>query len=181
MALDLVSGYILPIIDILVMSIKVAVPAFLLVLAGQRLNKYIKEKLKASWIVSVFISTFALLVPIVFALYLLPYYSGYIGSPIAGMPAPDIMQMTFLDLAMAVISTILKNILSALLFAILLMPLVFFASFVEEKLREKLKVPAIANLFIAVFITALVSWLLILFVFPWIIDAVFWKLYWSEF
>ena len=59
------------------------------------------------------------------------------------------------------------------------MPLIFFAAFVEEKFREKTKLPELANLFIAIFVTAFAAWIILLFIFPWIYAAIFELLWWG--
>jgi len=177
MVLELVTELALSVVDLARMSLIVAVPAFLLVVLGQFLHKKLSEKFELSWILSAFIATFAIMVPIVFALYLIPYSAGLAGA--SAQKLPEFMQVTAIDTAMAVVSTVVKNLLSAFLFSILLMPLLFFASFADEKLKERFKMPKPANTFAVVFITALVSWLVILLVFPWVVSAIIWKLYWS--
>ena len=125
------------------------------------------------------LTTLIVLIPLVFIAYLVPYSLGFFESELALQQAPEFMQLTMLDYAMAIIATVVKNLLSAILFTILLMPLVFFAAFAEEKVKERLKLPALASTFAAVFLTAALAWIVLLFVFPWVINAIFWKLYWS--
>ena len=122
---------------------------------------------------------FIVLLPIVFLAYLIPYALGYFASPFVGMPLPEFMQLTLVDYAMMVILTIVKNVITAFIFAVLLMPLLFFAAFVDEKFKEKTKLPELANLFIAIFITAFAAWIIILFIFPWIYTAIFELLWWG--
>ena len=169
----------LALVDLVRMSLIAAIPAFLLVLLGQRLNQYIKDKYKLTWIVSAFAATFVVLIPIVFIAYLVPLSLGFLGSQLLWEAAPEFMQPTLLDHAMAIVATVLKNLLSALLFAILLMPLLFFGSFADETLQKRFKLPKLANLFVSVFLTAALAWIIVLFVFPWVVSAVLWKLYWS--
>jgi len=179
MPLDLILGTILALLDFVRMSLIVAIPAFLLCLPGQRLLHFFEKRYKLSWIVAAFLSVFLILLPIVFALYIVPYWIGYSESALVGLPVPEGMQNTALDYAMAFVATVAKNVLSALLFTILLMPLLFFAAFVQDYLEKKYKPPALATAFAAAFLTSALAWIIVLFVFPWIINAVFWKLYWS--
>jgi len=183
MPLDLIAaiaGFALAVLDLLRLSIIAAIPAFLIVLAAQRLNALIKKHFRLSWIVTAFITTFIVLLPIVFIAYLAPYLAGYNSSPFVGMPTPDFLQLTAIDYAMAVISTIAKNAITAFVFAVLLMPLLFLASYAEEKLREKLKIPRLANTFLAILITAVISWIIMLFIFPWIYTGIFELLWWGS-
>ncbi len=179
MVLELIADIVFALIDLLRLSLIVAIPAFLVMLVGQKVNAFLKEKFNLSWIVSVFISTIVVLIPIVFALYLMPFMAGYFETQTVGQPVPEFMETTLLDQAMAVILTVVKNLLSALLFAILLLPMIFFGAFAEEKIWEKIKLPKLVIRFIAVLLTTALAWLIVLFVFPWIINAIFWKLYWS--
>ncbi len=179
MPLQFIADIALAVVDLVRMSLIAAIPAFLLVLLGQRLDQYIKDKYKLSWIVSAFAVSFVILVPIVFIAYLVPLSMGFLGSELSWETAPEFMQPTLIDVAMAVVATVVKNLLSALLFAILLMPLLFFGSFAEEALQKRFKLPKLANLFVSVFLTAALAWIVVLFVFPWVVTAVLWKLYWS--
>ncbi len=179
MPLDFIAGFVLGLIDLIRLSLIVAIPVFLVVLVGQVLGKKVEKKFEQSWIVSAFITTFIVLLPIVFFAYLIPYAMGYFASPFVGMPLPEFMQLTVVDYAMMVILTIIKNVITAFIFAVLLMPLLFFASFVEEKLKKKTKLPPLANLFIAVFTTAFAAWIIILFIFPWIYTGIFELLWWG--
>ena len=174
-ALGLVSSF----FGLLWMALLVAVPVFLVSFPAQRLHSLIGKRFNLSWIVSAFLSCFLVLLPIVFVLYIVPFSLGYFESPLSGLVVPEGLQLTLLDYAMAFVATVFKNLLSALLFAVLLMPLLFFASFVGEWLEKRFKVHSLANRFIAVFLTSLLAWVIILFVFPWIVGAVFWKLYWG--
>ncbi len=179
MPLDFIAGLVFGLIDLIRLSLIVAIPVFLVVLVGQKLGKRIQATFEQSWIVSAFVTTFIVLFPIVFLAYLIPYALGYFASPFAGMPLPEFMQLTLVDYAMMVILTIVKNVITAFIFAVLLMPLIFFASFVEEKFKEKTKLPELANLFIAIFITAFAAWIIILFIFPWIYTGIFELLWWG--
>ena len=179
MPLDFITGLILGLIDLIRLSIIVAIPSFLIVLVAQKLNEKIQKTFKLSWIVSAFTTSFIVLLPIVFLAYLIPYALGYFASPFPGMALPEFMQLTLIDYAMAVILTIIKNVITAFIFAVLLMPLLFLASFVDEKLKEKTKLPELANTFITIFLTAFVSWIVLLFIFPWIYAAIFELLWWG--
>ncbi len=179
MPLEFITGVVLGLIDLIRISIIVAIPAFFVVLVAQKLNERIQKAFKLSWIVSAFATSFIVLLPIVFLAYLIPYALGYFASPFPGMTFPDFMQLTVIDYAMAVILTIIKNVITAFIFAVLLMPLLFFASFVQEKFLEKTKLPKFANLFVATFITAFAAWIIILFIFPWIYAGIFELLWWG--
>jgi hypothetical protein len=182
MPLDLVAEiayFFFAIMDFLRLSLLVAIPAFPLVLAGQKLNAMLKKRFKASWIATAFASTFLILLPIVFIAYLSPYIAAYASNTIAGMQVPETMQLTAIDYAMAIILTILKNLFTTFVFAVLLMPLLFFASYAEEKLKEKLKIHALAITFLAILITAITAWIIILFIFPWIYVGLFELLWWG--
>ena len=179
MVLDLIAEIVFSLLDFVRMVLIVAIPVFLVVLPSQKLHAFLKKRFKLSWILASFATTCLVLLPVVFVLYLAPFFAGYMSSNLVGQPAPDFMQLTALDYAMAVLATIVKNLLSVLLFAILLMPLLFLASFAEEKIEERFKLPKLANTFIAVFLTTVFSWIVVLFIFPWIVNAVLWKLYWS--
>ena len=116
-----------------------------------------------------------------FALYLIPYALGFLSAS-AGGPAPEFMQLTILDYAMAFILTIFKNALSIILFTVLLMPLLFIASFIGEKIEERKKLPKLAHTFVTVLATAIVAWVIVFaldYVGIGLIPAIFWKLYWS--
>jgi hypothetical protein len=174
-----IAGFFLAVIDLLRLSLIVAIPAFLIVLAAQRLNAFIKKRLKLSWIATAFLATFAAMLPITFIAYLAPFLVGYSSSPFAGMPVPDFLQLTAIDYTMAVISTIIKNIITAFVLSVLLLPLIFLATYLDEKLGQKLKVPKLANTFLAIFITAAISWIIVLFIFPWIYTGLFELLWWG--
>jgi len=177
MPLEFAADLLLAILDLVRMSLIIAIPAFPIVLLCRKLHKRLSEKFGLNWILASFASAFAALTPIVFALYLVPLLMGIAATPETAS-LPEFMQLTILDQAMAFISTIVKNLLTILLFAILAMPLVFFASFLEEKLKEMVKVPELAQTFIAVFATTVLAWIILLY-FSWILPAMIWKLYWS--
>lgn len=182
MPVDFILGLALDLVDLLRMSLIMAVPAFLVVLVGQKVNQYIKEKYNFSWIVSAVSTTAIVLTPLVFAAYLIPYGLGFASSPLVGQVAPEFMQLTVLDFAMALVATVFKNILSIVLFTILLMPLLFIASFIGEKIEERANLPPLLHTFITVFATTIAAWLIV-FVLDYVgiglIPAIFWKLYWS--
>ena len=176
MPLEFAAEVVLSLIDLIRMSLMVAIPAFFVVLAGQKLHKKLGEKFGFNWIVSAFVTAFAILLPIVFVLYLILFPGVVVEEAL-----PEFMQPTFLDYAMVFVLTVVKNLLSVLLFALLLMPLIFFASFVDEVLKERLKqfkIPVPANTFLVVFITTFLAWVIVLS-FDWILPALVWKLYWS--
>lgn len=179
MPLEFIAELAFALVDLARMTIIVSIPAFLIVLLAQKLNQYIRAKSSLSWILAAFATTFLVLLPIVFVLYLVPFWAGYAASPLVSEQAPAAMQLTPIDYAMAVIATVFKNLLSALLFAVMLLPFIFFAAFAEEKVRERFKLPAFLNTFIATFLTTALAWIVILFVFPWVVPAIFWKLYWG--
>ena len=182
MALGFLWLLALDLVDLLRMSLVVAVPAFLLVLVGKKVNQYIRDKYNYSWIVAAALSVAVVLTPIVFALYLIPYALGYLESPLVGQVAPEFMQLTLVDYAMALVSTVFKNVLSIVLFTVLLMPLLFIGSFIGEKVEERKKLSPMVHDFVTVFLTAVVAWVIV-FVLDYVgiglIPAVFWKLYWS--
>ena len=181
MPIDFIVGLILNLVDLLRMSLIITIPTFLIVLVGQKINLYIKEKYNLSWSVSAFSTTAIILTPIVFALYLIPYGLGFASAGVTG-PAPEFMQLTILDYAMALISTIVKNVISIILFTILLMPLLFIASFIGEKIEEKKQLPKWFHTFVTIFATTFVAWIIVFaldYVGIGLISAIFWKLYWS--
>jgi len=179
MPLEFLSELVFALVDLARMSLIVAIPAFLIVLLAGKLNTWLRKRFKASWIMAAFATSFIVLLPIVFILYLVPFSIGYASSLIVSQPVPEGMQLTLLDYAMAAVSTIFKNILSALIFAVLLMPFIFFAAFAEEKVRERFKLHKLANAFIATFLTTALAWIIVLFIFPWVVTALLWKLYWG--
>ncbi len=177
MPLDLLAEIAFALLGLVRLGLIVAVPVFLLVLPAQKLNAFLRKKFRLSWILAAFSTAFVVLTPLVFVLYLAPYFTGFLAADLGFVP--EMFQLTGLDLAMAIILTIVKNLLSALFFSILLMPLLFFASFAEEKLKEKLKMPALAYTFVTVFLTSVLAWLILLFALPWLGAAIIWKLFWS--
>jgi len=178
MPLQFIAETAIALLDIAVITLIVAIPAFIVLLPAQKLNTWLKEKFSLSWSAAAFATAFLILLPIVFALYLIPLAIGASLVKAAGTN-PEFMQLTMLDYAMAVIATIVKNLLSTLLFTILLMPLVFFASFAREKVEQRFKVHRLAKDFLATFLTTGLAWAILLFVFPWVPTAIIWKLYWS--
>ena len=181
MPFQLIGEAAFALIDLLRMALIAAIPAFVLTLFGQLLFKKIRgKKKKTSWIAAAFAASYIIMFAVVLLLYLFPFYLGFIESDLAKQIAPPEMQLTIIDYGMAFFSTILKNALSAAVLTILLLPLLFFASFVSEKIEEKKKLPAPANTFIAVYCTALLAWVIILFIFPWVLSGIIYLLFWSQ-
>ncbi|MBN2067750.1 MAG: hypothetical protein JW744_04745 [Candidatus Diapherotrites archaeon] len=180
MALELVADILFALIDLVRMSLIVAIPGFLLVLAGQHLFKKLREKFKLNWIQAAGITTYAIVLAIVFIVYLYPFALSFMERAQTGSAPVPIMELTLVDYGVMVFATIAKNLLTALVFTFLLLPLLFFASFASEKIRERHKMPEIANTFVAVFCTAFVSWAIVLFIFPWILNGVLYLLFWSQ-
>jgi len=146
---------------------------------GKRLNHYLKDKFGMSWISAAASTIFLVLLPIVFIAYLGPYAAGYFGSELAGLPAPEFMQPTLIDYAMAILLTIVKNLITVFVFTVLVLPLIFIASFFEEKLEERFKLPKIANIFVSSFATSLIVWILVFFFFPWVYTGVLELIWWG--
>ncbi len=181
MVLELIGETAFALIDLLRMALIAAIPAFVLTLLGQALFKKIRgKKKKTSWIVAAFAASYSVMLIVVFFLYLFPLYLGFVESDLAKQtPLPE-MQLTVVDYGVAFFATIVKNLISAVVLTILLLPLLFFASFVSEKIEERKKLPALANTFIAVYCTALLAWVIILFVFPWVLSGILYLLFWSQ-
>ncbi len=180
MPLQSIGSLLFDAVDLLRMALVVAVPGFVLTLVGQWLFKKMRKRFGLNWVQAAFVSTFIITLAIVFLLYLFPYYLAVIETkPIADLPIAEV-QVTFVDHGIAFFSTIVKNLLTGLVFTILLLPLIFFGSFVSEKIDEKKKLHPLANTFAAVYCTALLIWIIILFVFPWALSGLVYLLYWSQ-
>jgi hypothetical protein len=181
MVLEIIGETAFALVDLLRMALIAAIPAFVLTLLGQLLFKKIRgKKKKTSWIVAAFAASYIVMLAVIFFLYLFPLYLGFVESDLAKQTPPPEMQLTVVDYGVAFFATIVKNALSAAVLTILLLPMLFFASFVSEKIGEKKKLPALANTFIAVYCTALLAWVIILFVFPWVLSGILYLLFWSQ-
>ena len=179
MPVDLIADLAAAVLDLLRMALMAAIPAFLLALAGARLHKMLAKKFRLEWIQSVFASTFIILLPIVFTLYLAPYYLALIETPPVGA-APGFAATSMVEYGLAFFLTIAKNIITAFVFALLLLPLIFLGAFISEILEKRTKLKGLPNNFAAVYLTALIAWMVVFFVFPWIYPGLLYLLFWGS-
>ena len=177
MPLQLISEFAVATVELLWIALVTAVPAFALVLVGQAVFKKVNEKFKLGWIQAALLATFAVMLPIVFVFYLVPYYIAFSGT--AQQTAPEFLQITGVEYVVAFFFTIVKNLASTAIFAVLLMPWLFLASFASEKLKERFNLQGHPNTFASVFLTSLAAWIVVLFVFPWLVGGLFYLLYWG--
>lgn len=168
------------VIDILRISLITAIPAFIFTLIAVFLHKKLVERFDFSWIKSAFVSTYAVVTVVVAIIYLFPFLLGFLESPLSFQPQPEIFQNTALDYLKAVIFSLVKVLINGFVFSIVLLPLIFLGTYIFEKLNEKFeKLHQIIKMFVSVYCTALVAWLILLFVFPWLLTGLFFLLYWG--
>jgi len=179
MPVDLIADLASAVLDLLRMALIAAIPAFLLALIGARLHKMLAKKFRLEWIQSVFAATFIILLPIIFLLYLVPYWLAFMETPSMGA-APGFAATGIVEYGLAFFLTIAKNIITAFVFALLLLPLVFLAAFISEILEKRVKLKGLPNSFAAVYLTALIAWMVVFFVFPWIYSGVIYMLFWGS-
>ncbi len=179
MPLNIALEAINAIITLLRLSLIVSIPAFVVVLAGERIHKYLSERFSLSWAKSTLISTYIILSLLIMVLYSIPLYLGWAESPLTGQQAPASLQPILLDFVLGIVFFAAKIMLNALILTIFALPLQFFGVYILETIAEKQKLPPITNKFLAVFATALLVWIIILFLFPWIWGGLFYLLFWS--
>ncbi len=177
MPLQLIADTLFALVDLLRIALFTAVPAFALTLAGQALFKRIRKKFKLSWIQAALLASFALILPVISVLYIAPYYMAYAGS--AGQTMPEFFQPTAVDYIASFLFNVAKVLASAGVYTVLAMPLLFIAAFISEKLQQRFSLKGNANTFAAVYCTAFIAWLVVFFVFPWILNGLFYLLYWG--
>lgn len=172
--LSIISG----IIDLLIIALKISIPAFLIGLIVVFFKNWLAKKYGLSWIQSAVVATYLAVTIILFFLYLFPYYLGFLASDLAKQAAPSMLSLTVWDIAAAVFFTIIKILGSALILTIMLLPLEFLAEFFSSKLKEK-KIPELAKKFAVAYFTSLVVTIIILFIFPWMLTGIIYMIYWG--
>jgi hypothetical protein len=169
---------VLGIIDLLRIALIISIPLFLAAIPALFLKNKLAKKFSLNWIQSALITTYLAVTIILIFLYLVPYYLGFLESILAKQTPPAILALTPLDLAAAVLLTIIKIVISAIILTIIVFPLEFFAEFVSDKLKEK-KIPRLAKNFVIAYCTSLLVTIIILFVFPWILNGIIFLIYWG--
>ncbi|MDD5163658.1 MAG: hypothetical protein PHD95_05635 [Candidatus ainarchaeum sp.] len=177
MALDVLS-IALGIIDLLRIALIIAIPLFLVSIPALFFKNWLVKKFSLNWIQSALIATYLAVTIILIFLYVFPYYLGFSESILAKQIPPGMLAITPADIAVAIFLTILKILVNALILTIIVLPLEFFAEFASDKLKEK-KFPQLAKNFVIAYCTGLLVTIIILFVFPWIINGIVFLLYWG--
>ncbi|MBN1940862.1 MAG: hypothetical protein JW772_01635 [Candidatus Diapherotrites archaeon] len=169
---------VLNIADLLVLTLMIAIPVFIVALVALFLRERISKKFEMSWIKSTLITTYVFVLLISALAYVSPYYSAFSESEIASQEQPVVLATTPADVAVAFFLTVLRILVVALLFTLLLLPLQFFATFLMDKLAEK-KFPKPAKVFAATYFTCLLALIIMFFVFPWIIPGLMFLFFWG--
>jgi hypothetical protein len=163
--------------ELLKLAFLTAIPSFALALAAGKLHSQISRRFSLSWAKATLISTYLILTLLIIFLYSLPIYLGWVESPLSGQPVPPELQLTVADAAIGLLFAALKVVLAALAYTLLLLPFIFFATYVLERLKGR-RLPATAKRFAAVFLSALLAWVVLLFVFPFAWGGLIYLLYW---
>ena len=181
MPLNLIFGAILALIDLLRITLITAIPAFLIALAGEQLHLRLSKRFSLSWAKSTAISTYLIVTLLIMVLYLVPLYIGFSESPLTGIPTPEVFQVGLLETVVAGVIILLRLLVIGILFTLLLLPFLFFSSYALEKSRERLakRIPGLVHKFVATFATALLAWIVLLFVFPWALGGLLYLLYFA--
>jgi hypothetical protein len=179
MPLNIILDILLGIGELLRLALLTSIPCFAIVLAAEQLHRRLSLRFKFSWAQATLVSTYLAVTLLIIFLYFIPSYLGWLESPLTGQPVPPELQATAADIAALLVFTAVKILASALAYTILLLPFIFFATYVVEKLKETGKLPVPANKFIAVFASALLAWIILLFIFPFAWGGLLYLLFWS--
>src|SRR3989344_3795665 len=135
MVLDILSSAFNSLFDLLRGAVIVAIPVFLLVLAGKYFRAKLAKKTKWKWATSAFATTFGLFFAILLILYFYPAITGFSESNLGKVPsvfAPSAASIFF-----SYLYGIFKVIITALVVSILLMPFEFMGVFIFEYISKK--------------------------------------------
>lgn len=177
MPLEIIVGTIFSIIDLLRMTLILAIPAFIIVYLGSYLHRFLIKRYKLSWAASSFAATYLVVTLLIFLLYVVPYALAFFESPMPGMPTPELWQITIFDIALASLLSVIKIIITGLVCTILVFPLLFLGTFVTDWLQQRYaKLPDYAILFAATYVSSLIA-LIILLSFPFIFGGLLYFIY----
>jgi len=179
MPLNIAFEFLIAAIELIRLALIAAIPCFAIVLAAEQLHKKAAQRFKLSWAQATLFSTYLIVTLLIMVLYALPFYLGWLESPLSRQPIPVELQPTLFEVATAALFSIAKILISGAIFTVLLLPFAFFATYVLEKIAEKKRLPAFANKFVAVFAACLLAWLLLLFVFPFAFGGLVYLVYWG--
>lgn len=177
MALDPVS-IALGILELFRIAIIITIPVFLIAIAALFLRKTLSERFKLNWVKGTLLANYIVIAIIIAIAYILPYSLGFAESGLAKIEMPSVLAITPAEILLVTVLSIIKILISTLIITVLVLPLEFFGSFMLEKLKER-QLPELAKLFITAFATCLLATIIILFVFPWIINGIIFLVYWG--
>lgn len=176
MALDPIFLLVNSLLDLMRGSFFVAIPVFLLVIAGRFLRVKISEKTGWKWIGAAFAATFAILWLILLLAYFFPAITALQESNIG--ETPSIFAPSAGDIMLSYLYGLFKVTATAVVASFLLMPFEFIGLFIFESLAKNTpKLPDIAYLAITVYLACVVSAAVIIFLVPETINGVVYFFY----
>jgi hypothetical protein len=178
MPLSILINLVTSTIELLRLAFFLSIPMFVCGIVIKFLNSKLSQKFGYSFFKSTIISTYLVVLSLIIVLYFFPLYLGYSESPWQTNGIPPQFQITLVDFFDATPAIAIKLLWVALVFTLFLIPLQFVASYIFELLKTKFTKHKIVNLYATVFLTSVITVLIILFIFPFI---PYWSVYFLYF
>lgn len=151
-------------------SFVIAIPVFFILLFAGFLRKKLAKKYSLNWIVSVFIISIILLLPCIIFLYFYPIIISIPEQTIGVIPS--VLQPTTEQWFLFWFYISAKLLAVTVIISIILMPFILLGSFLQQYLdsSKQLKgIPSFAKSFIALYITLMIFFGLLFYLFYWIV------------
>lgn len=157
-----------------IVAFLISLPVFAVVFIAVLLHRKISQKYKYKWFQASLLTTYLMLLVLIFFLYAFPFVSAYLS---AGSSNPPDFPPTLFDQLAFISMSLIKVIFSAFVLTFLLMPVEFLGVFFIEKIRKK-KLHDFFNIFLAVYACTCFTAFVFL-AFPQILRALIFLIFWG--
>ncbi|MFH0955349.1 MAG: hypothetical protein V1777_04570 [Candidatus Micrarchaeota archaeon] len=176
MAADFVSNAVSSLFSLLVGTILYCLPIIAIVLLVSPLHRFFSKRYKQSWLRSALFTTYLVVLVVLIFAYFVPAGIGVRESDLGTVP--QALQSGLGEQLFAYGLILIRILALALFFSLLLLPLEFLGVFFFEWFSPKTKNPLVAKIG-AVWLTVLVTTVVILFLIPWAIPGLIYLVYWA--
>jgi len=163
MASDLFSVALFSLIDLLRGSFINSLLVFIFVFFAVKVRRSLSRQYKWSWFKSSFITTYLLVFSLILVLYLIPIIEVVRENPEFGGSVPVEFQIPVNELFASAVVQIIRLLVVALVLSFMLVPLEFVGLYIHQQIVKKFKFHWAIKLYLAVFLTTLLSFAFIIF------------------
>jgi len=179
MVIEVFYNIFFSIIELLRLSFILSIPMLACAIVIKAIASRLMKRYEIGFAKASMFSTYLVVLVLIIVLYSFPLYLGYLESPLTQQPKPLHFQFTLIEFLAELPSLALKLLLKALAFTLLIMPLEFVAIFAFETIKNKLTAPKTFSVFAGVFVSAIVTVLITLIVFPFAVTGLVYFLYFT--